>query len=60
MFIQAFGDDARQQFLISVSNVAVSCFAPFEYNKGGNFVPSTFFFFFSYPVVFTAIVFLPV
>ena len=43
MFIQVFGDDARQQFLISVSNAAVSLFAPLENNERWQFCTIYFF-----------------
>ena len=66
VFIHVYGDDAMQQFLISLSNAEISCFAPLKTMKGGKFVPSasavrqiktrTF----SCPIVFTVTVFLPV
>ena len=42
MFIQVFGDDAVQQFLIFLSNAGVSRSAPLKTVKDGNFVPSAF------------------
>ena len=57
-FIQV-GGDAIQQFLISLSNAAVSHFAPLKTMKGSNFVPSAFAVrqnktrAFSCPIVFT-------
>ena len=35
-------DDNMQQVLISLSNAALSCFAPLKTMKGGNFVPFAF------------------
>ena len=55
-----------QQFLISLSDAAVSRFSPVKTIKGGNFVPSAFAIMqtetrvFLCPVVFTVSVFLPV
>ena len=59
-------DDGMQQVLISLSNAALSCFAPLKTMKGDNFVPSAFPVrqtetrVFLCLVVFTVTVFLPV
>ena len=42
VFIHVYGDDAMQQFLISLSNAEISCFAPLKTMKGGKFVPSLY------------------
>ena len=66
VFIHVYGDDAMQQFLISLSNAEISCFAPLKTMKGGKFVPSASAIrqietrIFLCPIVFTVTVFLSV